>query len=211
LSGGLDSGVSLGLWLAQPGNQVSRCLTFDYGQRSVEPESRAASRLASRYGLEWQRIELPWLREAGQQSGSALLAGDLPGGSEAVPGDQDSAAAVWVPARNVAFLAIAASLAEANGDSVILTGFNREEAETFPDNSEAFVQAMDAVLHLGTRESVRVCSPTLEYSKLEIAQRAQDLGLAAGDFWSCYDGGDTPCGRCESCLRSARAWRQSVR
>ena len=46
LSGGLDSGVSLGLWLENPDCQVSLCLTFDYGQRAVEAESRAARQLA---------------------------------------------------------------------------------------------------------------------------------------------------------------------
>lgn len=208
LSGGLDSGVSLGLWLAQPECQVSLCLTFDYGQRSVEAESRAARSLAERYGLEWRQIDLPWLAEAARQSGSALHVGALPEGTEAAPGDETSAAAVWVPARNVVFLAVAASLAEAAGDSVILTGFNREEAVTFPDNSSAFVEAMDAVLKLGTRDGVTVCSPTLLLSKVEIVCRANELGLAASDFWSCYDGGATACGRCESCLRSARAWRQ---
>lgn len=208
LSGGLDSGVSLGLWLEAPDCQVSLCLTFDYGQRCVEDESRVASRLAEHYRLEWRRIELPWLAEAARRSGSALLGGVLPKGTEVDPGDDASAAAVWVPARNVVFLAIAASLAEAAGDSVILTGFNREEAATFPDNSSAFVEAMDAVLKLGTRDGVTVCSPTLEFSKVDIARRARDLGWAASDFWSCYDSGPSPCGYCESCLRSARAWRQ---
>lgn len=209
LSGGLDSGVSLGLWLAQPDCRVSLCLTFDYGQRSVAEESRAAQRLADRYGIAWRLIALPWLADAAQQSGSALVAGKLPEGTEAEPGDADSAAAVWVPARNVVFLAIAASFAEAAGDAVILTGFNREEAETFPDNSAAFVDAMDAVLALGTREELTVCSPTLDLAKMDIAKRAKELGLRAADFWSCYDSGPEPCGRCESCVRSVRAWKQA--
>ena len=209
LSGGLDSGVSLGLWLENPDCQVSLCLTFDYGQRAVEAESRAARQLAERFGLQWRRIELPWLADAARLSGSALLGGALPEGTEDNPGDDASASAVWVPARNLVFLAVAASFAEAAGDSVLLTGFNREEAATFPDNSSEFVEAMDAVLKLGTREGVTVCSPTLECSKLDIARRARDLGLAASDFWSCYAAGPSPCGRCESCLRSARAWHQS--
>lgn len=207
LSGGLDSGVSLGLWLAQPDCRVSLCLSFDYGQRSAAEESRAARLLAERYEVEWRLIELPWLAEAAQQSGSALLTGALPAGTEADPGDADSAAAVWVPARNVVFLAIAASFAEAAGDAVILTGFNREEAETFPDNSAAFVEAMDAVLALGTRAGLRVCSPTLDLTKVDIAKQARQLGLHATDFWSCYDSGPEPCGCCESCVRSSRAWK----
>ena len=57
LSGGLDSGTALAMWLER-GGAVERCLCADYGQRAArEP-------LARRFGLRWQHIELPWLGEA---------------------------------------------------------------------------------------------------------------------------------------------------
>ncbi len=209
LSGGLDSGVSLAMWLARSECRVSRCLTFDYGQRSAGAECAAAQRLAQRFDVPWRCIELPWLAEVARRGGSVLHGGELPAGSEAEPGDQDSAAAVWVPARNVVFLSIAASFAESQADAVVICGFNREEAATFADNSAAFVEAMDAVLQFGTRNGVRVCSPTLHFDKFAIVAKAREHGLAATDFWSCYDGGAQACGRCESCLRSTRAWRHT--
>ena len=207
LSGGLDSGVAAADHAAR-GGRVEVALTFDYGQRALARECEAARRLAGRLGAEWQCIELPWLAAAAQQSGAALVRRDraLPVGTVEQPGDAASAAAVWIPARNAVFVAIGAAVAESRGLDTVLAGFNREEAVTFPDNSPAFVAAACDFLRHGTRNHVSVASPTLPWDKREIVARARALGLAATDFWSCYEGHALPCGRCESCLRSNRAW-----
>ncbi len=206
LSGGLDSAVALALWL-EGGKGVHLCLTFHYGQRAAAQEARAAKALADRHALPWEKIHLPFLEKAA--AGSALVDPhqQLPEGTPEQPGDQASAAAVWVPARNLVFLSAAAALAESAGADVLLTGFNREEAATFPDNSQRFLDAMNRVLALGVKTAVRVESPTLELEKPEIANAARRLGFGPLDFWSCYGAGPEPCGRCESCLRSARAWK----
>jgi 7-cyano-7-deazaguanine synthase len=207
LSGGLDSGVALGLWLRQ-GGVAHRCLFCDYGQLAAAREAAASEALASRWRLPWQRVDLPWLAGFARASGSALVDDrrELPLGTLVHPGDDRSAAAVWVPARNAVLVAIAAACAEANGAGVVITGFNREEAATFADNSAEFVAAADRFLALGTLTKVRVASPTLQFDKRQIVGAARSLGLAAADFWSCYRGAAVPCGSCESCLRSQRAW-----
>ena len=207
LSGGLDSGTALALWRAA-GNEVSLCVFADYGQRAVLAERRASQALAERFAIPWLLLALPWLRDAAVYAGSALVPGttQLPRRTVANPGDEHSARAVWVPARNVVLLAAAAALAEARGDHVVVAGFNREEAETFADNSEAFAVAMTRALALGTRVQVRVESPTIALDKREIVARAKVLGLGKGDFWSCYAEGEFACGTCESCVRSQRAW-----
>lgn len=204
LSGGLDSAVAAATFVQQPGHALAACLFFDYGQRAARPEAAAAGRLAARLGAPLHSIQLPWLGDLARQSGSRLVAGTgaLPHGTEQVPGDAASAAAVWVPARNVVFVAIAAAHAEAMQARFVVAGFNREEAATFADNSAAFVAASGAMLALGTRGAVEVTSPTLPWDKAQIVAAARALGFAATDFWSCYEGGAQPCGRCESCLRS---------
>jgi len=207
LSGGLDSGVAAADHAAR-GGRVEVALTFDYGQRALARECEAARRLAGRLGAEWQCIELPWLAAAAQQSGAALVRRDraLPVGTVEQPGDAATAAAVWIPARNAVFVSVGAALAEVRGLEVVLAGFNREEAATFPDNSQQFLDAACAFLCHGTRNRVVVASPTLPWDKREIVARARLLGLTEADFWSCYRGGPAACGRCESCLRSRRAW-----
>lgn len=207
LSGGLDSGVAVAEHVAR-GGRVELAITFDYGQRALERECAAAQQLATRFGAAWQCIDLPWLAAAARESGAALVRRDrdLPAGTMDQPGDTASAAAVWIPARNAVFVAIGAAFAEARGLDTILAGFNREEAATFPDNSPAFVAAACEFLRHGTRTGVALASPTLPWDKRELVARARALGLGEADFWSCYEGGASPCGRCESCLRSRRAW-----
>ena len=204
LSGGLDSAVAAVLFAREPGNRLALCLFFDYGQRARVPEAAASRALAARWGVAWQRVELPWLGVLAQRSGSRLVdgTGPVPHGTAARPGDSASALAVWVPARNAVFVAAAAAHAEALGAGCIVAGFNREEAATFPDNSPRFLDAATSFLGHGTRNGVAVVSATLLMDKRQIVTTARGLGLGPADFWSCYEAGPEPCGRCESCLRS---------
>lgn len=203
LSGGLDSGVAAAKFVAD-GGALALAVFCDYGQRAVRREEAASRALAARWRAPWRRIDLPWLAEASRTAGSALADPTvrLPEGTAERPGDEASAAAVWIPARNAVFVAIAAAFAEALHADAVVAGFNREEAQTFPDNSAAFLRAADGFLALGTRTQVRVVSPTIAMDKREIVAAARALGLSAADFWSCYTGDERPCGRCESCLRS---------
>ena len=211
LSGGLDSGVALGLWL-RAGHEVAVCLTADYGQRAAAPEARAARGLAERLGVPWAALDLSFLGAAAERAGSALHADaerhgrTLPEGTVDSPGDAASAAAVWVPARNVVLIAAAAAEAESRGATAVIVGFNREEAATFPDNSVEFLERASRVMELGTRTGVTVLSPTADLDKPGLGEAATTLGLSADDFWSCYGGGEAACGRCESCARFARAF-----
>lgn len=204
LSGGLDSGVAAACFWRLPQHRLSVALFFDYGQRAAAPERAAAAALAARWGLTLQVIALPWLGQLAIRAGSRLVPGTgaLPTGTDAVPGDVASARAVWVPARNAVFVAIAAAHAEAHGADCVVAGFNREEAATFPDNSAAFLAAGSSFLAHGTRTGVEVVSPTLDMDKPAIVATARELGFVATDFWSCYEAGPERCGRCESCRRS---------
>jgi len=202
LSGGLDSGVAAAC-ARDAGHSLAACLFFDYGQRAARREQAAAAALAKRWQAPFTTIALPWLGELAARAGSLLVGGgELPHATNERPGDARSAGAVWVPARNAVFVAIAAAHAEACGAALVVAGFNREEAATFPDNSAAFTRAADQFLALGTQNGVMVTSPTLPWDKAEIVAQARRLGFVPSDFWSCYDGGAEPCGRCESCVRS---------
>jgi 7-cyano-7-deazaguanine synthase len=203
LSGGLDSAVAAALY-QRAGNTLAACVFADYGQRAREREAEKAERLARRWGAPWHRVALPWLDELAARTGSRLAAGTgaLPAGTASRPGDDASARAVWVPARNAVLVAIAAAFAETLRADAVVAGFNREEAATFPDNGAPFLSAATAMLAHGTRNGVRVESPTLYFDKDGIVAAARELGFTPADVWSCYDGGSEPCGRCESCLRS---------
>ena len=118
-----------------------------------------------------------------------------------------TADAVWVPNRNGVLIHLACAFAESTGASSVLVGFNREEAATFPDNSMAFMDSVNASLGYSTRGKVRLDSLTADFDKREIvaALRGLTKPFPFELVWSCYFAGEIPCGKCESCQRFARA------
>jgi len=188
--------------------EVSLSLTFDYGQRAAAREISAAERIAAYYGICHQVLELPFLKEV---TGTALVGKDraVPEPSVSDLDDYErarfNAKRVWVPNRNGLFINIAATIAEARQCGIIVTGFNREEAETFPDNSFAFVRAANNALAYSTLNQVKVVSYTQQLDKEEIVQLGRQLKAPLEYIWSCYLGGQEMCGRCESCRRLSRA------
>jgi 7-cyano-7-deazaguanine synthase len=208
LSGGLDSAVALAIAAGQD-DGVRLALTFDYGQRAAEREIAAARSMCRAFDVEHEAVALPWLAKLAPRalvdpSGSlpVLTQEDL-GGSGADL--QETAAAVWVPNRNGLFVNIAAVYAEQSGAEAIICGFNAEEAETFPDNSPAYVEAATEALHLSTRNHVRLLSPTGSLNKQQIVELGRRIEAPIHLIWSCYDGREEHCYRCESCVRLKRA------
>jgi 7-cyano-7-deazaguanine synthase len=187
-------------------------LTFDYSQKASRKEQEAAQKIARSLGVAHRVLSLPWLAEL---TTTALVAPhrDLPKIKESELDDlsaaRKSAEAVWVPNRNGLFLNIAACYAEALDAEVLVTGFNAEEGITFPDNSAPFVRAADEFFWYSTQKKIRVVSHTLNWNKAEIVRKAVELGVPLKDLWFCYEGGKTPCRRCESCLRAFRAFREA--
>jgi 7-cyano-7-deazaguanine synthase len=205
LSGGLDSCVAFAL--AHGDGGVALALTFDYGQRAARREIEAARAIAARFGVAHRAVEIPFL---GEITATALVARDrdVPRPARA---DLDSARAhetaraVWVPNRNGIMINIAAGFAESLGADRVVVGFNREEAATFPDNSEAYVAAASAALGLSTLAKVRVVAPTGALDKVAIVRAGRKAGAPIELVWSCYLGEAEHCGSCESCLRLERA------
>ena len=205
LSGGLDSTVAAALYRARRG-PLPAALFVDYGQRAAAPEARAASAVAAALGATLRVATLPLL---GEITRTALVnrAAELPQPSpERLDADAGrSADAVWVPNRNGLLVNLAAAVAEAGGLAVVVVGFNAEEAATFPDNGARFVERLNLCLEDSTRGRVRVECPTLAMTKAELLVAGRAAGAPIEASWSCYEGGERPCGRCESCRRRQRA------
>ena len=210
LSGGLDSTVAA--FLAARRGPIAVALVFDYGQHAAKREREAAKRIAARLKAELRSIELPFLRDVTK---TALVMNEkvIPQIKMAKLDDrsetQKSAQQVWVPNRNGVLLNVAAAVAEGEGYSEIVVGFNAEEAATFPDNSANFVARADGFFELATLSHPTVTAPTIGMNKTEIVKEGLKLDVPFGDVWSCYRGGKKMCGRCESCLRSMRAYHNA--
>lgn len=204
LSGGLDSTVAT--YMAQETCEIRLALTFDYGQRAAKAEIRAAKITAEKLGIKHRVINLDWLKDI---SDSALLnkTQNLPHPIETrLDADShESMKAVWVPNRNGLFVAVAAAFSEGLGCEYVIAGFNKEEAQSFPDNSRNFINASNKAFEYSTLKRVKLISPTSDFSKAQIVQKFIEFKIDPTSIWSCYDGNLTPCNKCESCLRSIRA------
>ena len=205
LSSGLDSTVAFKE--AYDRSDEVLCLTFDYGQRARQKEIEFAKAICERFEVGHTTIDLPWY---GTFRCALTGKGELPriSGSDLNNAEvtRMSAEAVWVPARNVVFLAIAAAFAENNRYDTIVTGFDAEEAVTFPDNTPEFVGIFNEMLKFGTLVHPAVYAPLISMSKAEIVKRGLEIDAPLEWSWSCYESGEKPCGVCESCLRRERAF-----
>ncbi len=211
LSGGLDSLVSLAL--AKKESETILALTFDYGQKAAAEEIKAAAKVSKHYSVPHKVIVLDWLKQITKTS-LVSPKSEIPSVSEQdldakLEIIQASAKAVWVPNRNAVFVSIAASFAEAIGAELIVTGFNSEEAQTFSDNSLQFVSSCNQLLRLSTLAKPKLISYVQSYNKSGIVNTGLKLGVPFQLIYSCYRGEKKMCGRCESCSRTIKAFRDT--
>ena len=206
LSGGFDSALNLSL--AVENYQVVQCLFFDFGQKARLKEEKAVDQLCHHYKVSYQKVSLPWMRDITKTS---LVNPDVsvPLGDEVdIQNDIQSAhtaSQVWVPNRNGVFLNVGASFAESYEAHIVIPGFNKEEASTFPDNSEEFLDQSTKAFSYSTQNKVEVRCFTTYLTKAEMVSKALSMNLPFEKIWSCYQMGEKPCGQCESCKRLNRA------
>lgn len=209
LSGGLDSLVSLALSKAE--YNVELALTFDYGQKSTEREIIASEKICKYYGIKHKIIKLDWLKEITQ---TALVSEkEVPlTTKEDLNSDEfvnNSAISVWVPNRNGAFLNIAASFADSYGYDYIIFGANKEEGTTFPDNTQEFIDRINAAFEYSTLKQPKAFAPLINLNKNDIVKSAIEHKVPLELTRSCYSTKEKHCGVCESCVRLKRALEEN--
>lgn len=210
VSGGLDSLANLGI--AAQKSKLALAITFDYGQRSATREINFSKKMAQHYKVPHQVIELPWLRQITSTAlvkKSAVLPKIDEKDLDKIAVTKKTAAQVWVPNRNAVFLSIAAAWAENIKADQVICGFNAEEAKSFPDNSEAFLDSINQSLQYSTLHPVKVLSYTQKMDKREILKTILSMQMPIRFVWSCYAGGKKFCWECESCMRLKRALEQN--
>jgi 7-cyano-7-deazaguanine synthase len=211
LSGGLDSATVLAIARSQ--GFALYALSFSYGQRHIF-ELEAAARVAKSIRVAQHRVAAIDLRVFG---GSALTADiDIPKGRTA--GEMSHGIPItYVPARNTIFLSFALAWAEVLGSSDIFIGVNALDYSGYPDCRPEFIEAFEKMANLATkagvegRQSLRIHTPLIAFSKAEIIQKGIELGVDYGLTSSCYDPSTTgePCGQCDSCILRRKGFREN--
>ena len=196
LSGGLDSATAAAL--AQEAGQRVIGLSFDYGQRHRR-ELEAAATVAAALGLaEHHTIQVNLAAWGGSALTDPAIAVPSTGVQEGV------IPSTYVPGRNTVFIAIGLSQAEARSAERLVLGVNAVDYSGYPDCRPDYLAAFQQLADLASKagregHGTRLWAPLVQWSKTQIVREALRLGVPVQDTWSCYSGGEQPCGVCDSC------------
>lgn len=199
LSGGLDSATTAAIAKSEGFDLYA--VSFDYGQRHSR-ELESAKAIAQSLGAVDHLVISFDMTKIG---GSALT------DNIDVPVDRNLAEigrgipVTYVPARNTIFLAFAVSYAETIGAEDIFIGVSEVDYSGYPDCRREFVDAFEKAANLGTKAGTeggirfRIHTPLVKLSKAQTIKKGLELGVDFSLTWSCYLGGQKPCGKCDSC------------
>ena len=208
LSGGLDS--STALYVAKKeGFDELYALTFEYGQKH-DREIRSASAIAKAVGVREHKIVRLMLNA---WKGSSLTDPDVV--IQDGDADRTDIPDTYVPARNMVFLSVAASYADALDITDIFIGVSEMGYSGYVDCREEFIRSMEQTINLGTvlgaekKQKITIHAPFLRMTKADEVKLGTKLGVDFSLTWSCYRGGEKPCGTCDSCLLRARAFAEA--
>lgn len=208
-SGGLDSTVLLHKAVKEVGAENVIALSMFYGQKHAK----------ERESCEWQcnklgvPVEYADLSEVFRfnPSCSALLEGsekEIKHESYAEQLEElggNGTVSAYVPFRNGLFLSYAAAVALQLECDAIYYGAHADDAagHAYPDCTPEFITAMQEAIYQGTGHKVMMQAPWWDKNKAAVVKAGLDLGMTHEDFehtWSCYEGKDTPCGTCGTCI-----------
>lgn len=208
LSGGLDS--STVLYQAKVDGCECYAISFDYQQRH-QRELESATAIARLAGVLEHQVVAFDLRRWG---GSALTdsAINVPEG-RSLDEMAQSIPVTYVPARNTIFLSFALAYAETINAQRVYIGVNALDYSGYPDCRPDYIQAMQEVFRLGTKQGregqqISIMTPLINLKKTEIIQIGNQLGVPWEQTWSCYTGGEVACGVCDSCQLRVAAFAE---
>lgn len=208
-SGGVDSTTCLGMAIEKYGVENVCALSVSYGQKHTK-EIEASDKIAAYYGVEHIYLDLAKIFEYSDCSLLSHSDAEIPEESYASQLEKTDGKPVstYVPFRNGLFLSSAASIAISKDCDVIYYGAHSDDAagNAYPDCSDAFNNAMSDAIYIGSGEQLRIEAPFVKWTKADVVKKGLELKVPYEYTWSCYEGGDKPCGKCGTCIDRAKAF-----
>ncbi len=208
-SGGVDSTTLLAMAVQRYGAANVFALSISYGQRHNK-EIESAKAVAAHYGVQQRFLDLAAIFADSNCSLLGHSTQEVPQESYAdqLQETDGKPVSTYVPFRNGLFLSSAASMALSLGCSVLYYGAHHDDwaGNAYPDCSQEFVDAMNRAIVEGTGGELRMEAPFVQWSKADIVKRGLELGVPYELTWSCYEGGEKPCGVCGTCIDRQRAF-----
>lgn len=199
LSGGMDSATLLYDLIAH-GDSVE-AIGVNYKQRHGK-ELVYAGDLCNGLSVRFDVLDL------------SSLSGFLTGSSQSDPNvpvpfgkyDEPSMKLTVVPNRNMFMLAAAGAVAIARKADRLAYGAHAGDHTIYPDCRPEFVDAMGKAFGLCDWHTLSLHAPYIDMTKGDVCKRGVELRVPYGKTWTCYVGGDRPCGKCGSCTERAEAF-----
>lgn len=209
LSGGIDSTTCLADAVQTYGADNVLALSMYYGQKH-QKEIESAQDVAKYYGVDHIIQEISG---AFDLSDCTLLQGREEVAHESYAEQLEKmggegTVATYVPFRNGLFLSYAAAIATSVHASTVYYGAHADDAagRAYPDCTPEFEEAMDRAIYEGSGHLVRLYAPLLNWNKAQVVKYGLELDAPYYLTWSCYEGGDRPCGKCGTCIDRAKAF-----
>jgi len=226
LSGGLDS-TTVAAYALKEGYELT-ALTFQYGQKHSR-EVESARKVAEVIGIKWEIVDFSFYKRLAWYSALTSSA-DFQVPRRRDREDMTSDIPItYVPLRNTFFITMAAAFLESEVLSLIETGrmspvdvetsifigVNTIDYSGYPDCRPEYYEEMSKVLFQGSKlgaqygKPMNILTPIIHMTKAEIVKLACELDAPLEYTWSCYEGEDVPCGKCDSCILRARGFAEA--
>jgi 7-cyano-7-deazaguanine synthase len=146
--------------------------------------------------------------------GSALTDKQIPvpeNDHESVASGGSAIPVTYVPFRNAHFLSVGVSWAEAIGAKAVYIGAVSEDSSGYPDCRPEYYRVFQELIRVGTKPDTQIelMTPVIQMRKSEIIRWGKELGAPLQLTWSCYQGEDLACGKCDSCLLRLKAFAEA--
>lgn len=211
-SGGVDSTTCIGIAVDKLGAGNISTVSVFYGQKH-EKELECAAKIADYYAVPHFVLDLS---EIMKFSNCPLLSHSTEGirhqsYAEQIAQDGEGMVRTYVPFRNGLLLSAVAALAMSiypDEDTAIYLGAHADDAagNAYADCSREFTEAMKKAISIGTYGRVHVVAPLVDLNKAGVVKIGLGLKVPYELTWSCYEGGDRPCGTCGTCIDRAAAF-----
>lgn len=210
LSGGIDSTTCLALAVDQHGKENVSCLSLTYGQKHKK-EIESARQVATYYNVSLIEHDISKIMEFSNcpllAKSSRIIKHESYAEQLAEMGGEGTVD-TYVPFRNGVLLSAAAAIAYSLGYDSVWYGAHADDAagRAYPDCTPEFFNAMKIAVEEGTAYKVSIQAPLLYSNKAGVVLLGSELGAPYHLTWSCYEGGDKPCGTCGTCIDRKNAF-----
>jgi 7-cyano-7-deazaguanine synthase len=226
LSGGLDS-TTVAAYAKKQGYELM-AITLHYGQKHSK-EVESAKKVAQLIGIKQKVINVSFFKRLAWYS-ALTSSEDLK-----IPKQRDdeeiakNIPITYVPLRNTFFITMAAAFLESEAlnlieretldpagiKAAIFIAANTIDYSGYPDCRPEYYEQMAKALFQGSKlgaqykKSISIETPIILKTKAEIIKMAMDLKAPLEYTWSCYEGGELPCGKCDSCILRAKGFAEA--